>query len=83
MGAKGNPTRTGNEYTGQSIEHSILKQSLPELSDAAFDKVYRQFFIRAHLELLGYEARGEDWDDILDCFAAERERRYGRVASKL
>jgi hypothetical protein len=60
-----------------------LKQSLPELSDAAFDKVYRQFFIRAHLELLGYEARGEDWDDILDCFAAERERRYGRVASKL
>ena len=36
-----------------------LKQSLPELSDAAFDKVYRQFFIRAHLELLGYEARGK------------------------
>jgi hypothetical protein len=59
-----------------------LKQSLPELSDAAFEKVYRQFFIRAHATLLGYEgplptglAQGEGWDEILDCFDAERERR--------
>jgi hypothetical protein len=32
-----------------------LKQSLPELSDAAFEKVYRQFFVKAHATLLGYE----------------------------
>jgi hypothetical protein len=61
-----------------------LKQSLPELSDAAFEKVYRQFFIKAHAILLGYEVsrctglpEGEGWDEILDCFDAERERRYG------
>ena len=62
----------------------FLKQSLPELSDAAFEKVYRQFFIKAHASLLGYEvsrrtglAQGEGWDEILDCFDAERERRAG------
>ena len=61
-----------------------LRQSLPELSDAAFEKVYRQFFIKAHATLLGYEvsrctglAQGEGWEQILDCFDAERERRYG------
>ena len=67
-----------------------LKQSLPELSDAAFEKVYRQFFIKAHATLLGYEVarrtglpQGEGWEQILDCFDAERERRYGgRQAQK-
>jgi hypothetical protein len=49
-----------------------LKQSLPELSDAAFEKVYRQFFIKVHATLLGYEVarctglpEGEGWDEIL------------------
>jgi hypothetical protein len=70
------------EIRSMSIQY--LKQSLPELSDAAFDKVYTQFFIKAHATVLGYEvsrctglAQGEGWDKILDCFDAERERRYG------
>ena len=59
----------------ESIE--LLKQSLPELTDAAFDRMYRLAFIRAHAGLLGYESRREEsWDEILDCLAAERERRY-------
>jgi hypothetical protein len=71
----------------RSMSIQSLKQSLPELSDAAFEKVYRQFFIRAHATLLGYEvsrltglAQGEGWDEILACFDAERERRYRRRA---
>jgi hypothetical protein len=66
----------------RSMSIQSLKQSLPELSDAAFEKVYRQFFLKAHAGLLGYEvsrATGlaqTDWDQILDCFHAERERRH-------
>jgi hypothetical protein len=57
-----------------------LKESLPELSDQALERTYRQFALRALAPVLGYEvsrSRGqkEDWDEILDCFAAERERR--------
>jgi hypothetical protein len=60
----------------QSLE--FLKESLPELSDAKFDQVYRQFFLRAVSGLLGYESRrGEGWDEVMDVLAAERERRYG------
>jgi hypothetical protein len=60
-----------------------LKQSLPELSDEAFERTYRQFFLKALAPVLGYEVsssnrgRGEGWDEILDCFEAERQRRYG------
>ena len=60
-----------------------LKQSLPELSDAAFERTYRQFALKALAPVLGYEdsrrrglAQGESWDEILDCFDVERERRY-------
>jgi hypothetical protein len=58
-----------------------LKESLPELSDEAFEKTYRQFTLRSLAPVLGYEdsrPRGqkESWDEILDCFLAERERRY-------
>jgi hypothetical protein len=67
-----------------SMSIQSLKESLPELSDADFEKVYRQFFIRAHATLLGYEvsrctglAQGEGWEQILNCFDTERERRYG------
>jgi hypothetical protein len=49
-----------------------LKGILPRLATSTRDRASS-----IHLELLGYEARGEGWDDILDCFAAERERRYG------
>jgi hypothetical protein len=58
-----------------------LKQSLPELDDAAFERTYRQFALRALAPVLGYEnsrPRGEqkeNWNEILDCFEAERERR--------
>jgi hypothetical protein len=60
-----------------------LKQSLPELSDEAFERTYRQFALRALAPVLGYEesrSRGqkEAWDEILDCFEAERERRMSR-----
>jgi hypothetical protein len=58
-----------------SIE--LLKQSLPELDERAFDRMYRWAFFRAHAGLLGYEARRENWDEILNCLEAERERRYG------
>jgi hypothetical protein len=34
-----------------------LKQSLPELSDAAYEKVYRQFFLISVATVLGYESR--------------------------
>jgi hypothetical protein len=50
-----------------------LKQSLPELSDQAFERTYRQFFLKALAPVLGYEvsrssrglAQGEGWDEIL------------------
>ena len=63
--------------SSESIE--TLKQSLPELDNRAFDRLYRLAFLRAHAGLLGYEAsrRGENWDEILDCLEAERERSYG------
>jgi hypothetical protein len=65
--------------TVSSIE--IFRQSLPELDNRAFDRMYRLAFIRAHAGLLGYERRrGEDWDPILDCLEAEQERRYGTSA---
>jgi hypothetical protein len=62
----------------------VLKESLPELSDEAFERTYRQFALRALAPVLGYEAsrvRGghkESWDEILDCFEAERERRMNK-----
>jgi hypothetical protein len=61
-----------------------LKQSLPELTDTAFDRMYRLAFIRAHAGLLGYDEsrRGESWEDILDCLASERERRYGKARQR-
>jgi hypothetical protein len=57
-----------------------LKESLPELTDEAFERTYRQFALKSLAPVLGYEdpqPRGqkEAWDDILDCFEAERERR--------
>jgi hypothetical protein len=55
-----------------------LKESLPELTDAKFDQVYRQFFLKALGPVLGYErakSAGEGWDQVMDVFAAERERR--------
>jgi hypothetical protein len=61
-----------------------LKESLPELDDYAFERTYRQFALRALAPVLGYEdsrARGEQkesWDEILDCFEAERERRMNK-----
>jgi hypothetical protein len=67
----------------RSMSIQSFKQSLP---DAAFDKAYTQFFIKAHARVLGYEvsrctglAQGECWDEVLDCFDADRERRYGGV----
>src|SRR5271165_1363332 len=47
----------------------------------AFERAYRQFFIKSIATVLGYEVslcrgQGEGWDEILGCFAAERERRY-------
>ena len=59
-----------------------FKESLPELSDEAFERTYRQFVIKSIAPVLGYEVslrRGESlWDEILDCFAAERERRRNK-----
>ena len=56
-----------------------LKESLPQLTDAKFEQVYRQFFLKALGPVLGFErapkSAGEDWDQVLDVFAAERERR--------
>jgi hypothetical protein len=57
-----------------------LNQSLPELSDEAFERTYRQFVIKALAPVLGYEIarpreQKEAWDEILDSFEAERERR--------
>jgi hypothetical protein len=56
-----------------------LKESLPQLTDAKFDQVYRQFFLKALGPVLGFErapkSAGEDWDQVMDVFAAERERR--------
>jgi hypothetical protein len=61
----------------QSLE--FLRQSLPELDDAAFEKLYRQAFLRALSGVLGYEARrGKGWDEVMDVLAAERERRARR-----
>ena len=66
-----------------------LQQSLPELGDEAFERTFRQFFLRAHSIVLGYDtsrcyglAQGEGWDQILDCFDAEREHRYGGVGKR-
>jgi hypothetical protein len=60
-----------------SIE--ALKASLPDLTNEKFDQVYRQFFLKALGPVLGYEraksAAGEDWDQVMDVFASERERR--------
>jgi hypothetical protein len=59
-----------------------LKASLPELSDAAFERTYRQFLLKALAPVLGYEVsrrrEAENWDEILDCFEAERERRMNK-----
>src|ERR1700730_3961011 len=54
----------------RSMSIQALKQSLPELSDEAFERRYRQFFLKALAPVLGYEVsrRGESWDEILDCF---------------
>jgi len=56
-----------------------LKESLPELTDAKFDQVYRQFLLKALGPVLGYDrAKSEEnWDQVMDVFAKERERRYG------
>jgi hypothetical protein len=53
------------------------------MNDDAFERTYRQFALRSLAPVLGYEdlrPRGqkESWDEILDCFLAERERRYGK-----
>jgi hypothetical protein len=63
--------------TASSIE--LLRESLPELDDRAFGRMYRLAFMRAHAGLLGYDEshRGENRDEILDCLAAERNRRWG------
>ena len=59
-----------------------LKDSLPQLDDAAFERTYRAFFIKSIAPVLGYEVsratglRQGDWDAVLDCFQSERERRY-------
>jgi hypothetical protein len=64
-----------------------LKESLPELSDEAFERTYRQFALKALSPVLGYEdsqrprggsAQKESWDEILDCFEVERERRRNK-----
>jgi hypothetical protein len=39
----------------RSMSIQSLKQSLPELSEAAFEKVYRQFFLRSVATVLAYE----------------------------
>ena len=63
----------------------VLKESLPELSDEAFERTYRAFLLKSLAPVLGFEvARSregqprESWDEILDCFEAERERRTNR-----
>jgi hypothetical protein len=75
----------GKGWEVRSMSIQALKQSLPELSDQAFERTYRQFFLKALAPVLGYEVsrssrglgQGEGWDEILDCFEAERQRRYG------
>jgi hypothetical protein len=38
-----------------------LKESLPELTDAKFDQVYRQFFLQALGPVLGFERAQVCW----------------------
>jgi hypothetical protein len=54
-----------------------LKESLPELSDQALERTYRQFALRALAPVLGYEvsrSRGqkEDWDEMARRGAPDR-----------